>query len=252
MSGHSKWSQIKRQKGVADQKRGAMFTRLGRDIVIAVREGGSGDLNANARLRLAVQKAREANMPADNIDRAIKRGLGGGEGQQLEEIVYEGYGPQGVALMVEVLTDNRNRAAAEVRSIFNKHNGSLGASGSVAWQFEPRGVIEAEPGKQDPDEIALAALDAGAEDADTDGEVIEIYTTPDQLDNVRQALEDQGVKVTSAQRQLHPTNTVSLDNSSSDSVMRMIERLEELDDVQSVYSNAEFAEEAMERYAAAS
>src|SRR5437763_10586727 len=166
MSGHSKWSQIKRQKGVNDTKRGAVFTKVAREIMIAARAGG-GDPDGNFRLRLAIEKARGVNMPADNIKRAIDRATGSGEGEQIEEIVYEGYGPGGVAILVEAATDNRNRTAAEVRAIFTKAGGQLAGSGAVAWQFEPRGLITIPARGQDPDDVALAAIDAGAEDVDT-------------------------------------------------------------------------------------
>src|ERR687890_868334 len=178
MSGHSKWSTIKRQKGANDAKRGALFTKVAREIIVAARAGG-GDPDANYRLRLAVDKARSVNMPMENIKRAIERATGGGEGEQFEEIVYEGYGPGGVAFLVEAATDNRNRTAAEVRAIFTKAGGQLAGSGAVAWQFEPRGLITIPSKGQAPDDLALAAIDAGAEDVDTkDPETTEIYTAP--------------------------------------------------------------------------
>src|SRR5215831_19064378 len=167
MSGHSKWAQIKRQKGVNDARRGQLFTRLGRELVVAVREGGGPDPEANFRLRMAVQRARDANMPMDNIERTIKRASGGGEGASLEEIAYEGYAPGGAAIMVQVMTDNRNRAAAEIRSTFNKNGGNLGEVGCVDWIFEPRGVIEIALDGKNPDDVTLEAIDAGAEDVDT-------------------------------------------------------------------------------------
>src|SRR6476659_31053 len=186
MSGHSKWSTIKRQKGVNDSKRSAMFTKVAREIAVAARAGG-GDPDANYRLRLAIDKARSINMPADNIKRSIEKATGGGEAEQFEEIVYEGYGPGGVAVLVEAATDNRNRTAAEVRSIFTKTGGQLAGSGAVAWQFEPRGLIAVpRTGSVDADEVALTAIDAGAEDVDTDDqEAIEIYTEPGSLESVR-------------------------------------------------------------------
>ncbi len=247
MSGHSKWSQIKRQKGVADSKRGQLFTKLGREITIAARDGG-GDPNANFRLRLAVQHARESNMPMDNIDRAIKRGIGGGEGAALEEITYEGYGVGGAAIMVEAMTDNRNRAAADVRSLFTRHGGSLGESGCVSWLFDSRGVITIEPGKQDPDDLALMAIDAGAEDVQIEDGSVEVYTEPADLDTVRQALESRKVTITNAEVSMIPTTTLELDAKSTITVMKLMERLEELDDVQRVYSNIEVSEEALAEY----
>ncbi len=247
MSGHSKWSQIKRQKGVADSKRGQLFTKLGREITIAARDGG-GDPNANFRLRLAVQHARESNMPMDNIDRAIKRGTGGGEGAALEEITYEGYGVGGAAIMVEAMTDNRNRAAADVRSLFTRHGGSLGESGCVSWLFDSRGVITIESGKQDPDDLALMAIDAGAEDVQIEDGSVEVYTEPADLDTVRQALESRKVTITNAEVSMIPTTTLELDAKSTITVMKLMERLEELDDVQRVYSNIEVSEEALAEY----
>src|SRR5690348_11898086 len=184
MSGHSKWSTIKRQKGANDAKRGAMFTKVAREIAVAARAGG-GDPDANYRLRLAMDKARSINMPADNIKRAIEKATGGGEDVQYEEIVYEGYGPGGVAVLVEAATDNRNRTAAEVRSIFAKTGGQLAGSGAVAWQFEARGLITVARDGADADEVALTAIDAGAADVDTESDPIEIYTQPAELFTVR-------------------------------------------------------------------
>src|SRR5512132_3893689 len=199
MSGHSKWSTIKRAKGITDAKRGALFTKVAREISVAARQGG-GDPDANYRLRLAVEKARSVNMPSDNIKRTIEKATGGGDAEQFEEIVYEGYGPGGVALLVEAATDNRNRTAAEVRSIFTKTGGQLAGSGAVAWQFEPRGLISVARDGVDPDEVALAAIDAGADDVDTDDpETIEIYTPPTDLERVRLALDAAGILVDSAE-----------------------------------------------------
>ena len=197
MSGHSKWSTIKRQKGANDAKRGALFTKVTREIMIAARQGG-GDPDANYRLRLAVDKARRPpiNMPADNIKRAIERATGAGDAEVFEEIIYEGYGPGGVAILVEAQTDNRNRTAADVRSLFTKSGGQLAGSGAVAWQFEPRGLITIPKNGQDADEVALTAIDAGADDVDTStDEVVEVYTTPAGLEGVRKALEGAGVPV---------------------------------------------------------
>src|ERR1700719_3936228 len=192
MSGHSKWAQIRRSKGVNDARRGQLFTRLGREIVVAVREGGGGDANANFRLRLAVQHARDANMPMDNIERTIKRALGGSEGMSLEEITYEGYGPAGTALLVDSLTENRNRTVAEVRNAFNRNGGNLGENGCVDWLFEAKGIIEVELRGHDPDELTLEAIDLGADDVDPvvrDDETISIYTDPADLEKMRSALE---------------------------------------------------------------
>jgi YebC/PmpR family DNA-binding regulatory protein len=243
MSGHSKWSTIKRQKGVADAKRGALFTKVAREISVAARQGG-GDPDANYRLRLAVEKARSVNMPADNIRRTIEKATGGGEAEQFEEIVYEGYGPGGVAVLVEAQTDNRNRTAAEVRSMFTKTGGQLAGSGAVAWQFEPRGLISIARNGVDADEVTLAAIDAGAEDVDTDdAEVIEIYTAPTDLETVRQALDAAGVKVDSAESTMIAKQTVDLDSSKARQALRLVELLEDLDDVQRVTANFEIPED---------
>jgi YebC/PmpR family DNA-binding regulatory protein len=247
MSGHSKWAQIKRQKGANDAKRGQLFTKLGREITVAARDGG-GDPNANFRLRLAIQHARESNMPMDNIERAIKRGTGGGEGAALEDITYEGYGVGGAAILVEAMTDNRNRAAAEIRSVFTRHGGSLGESGCVAWLFDSKGVITIEVGKQDPDELALMAIDAGADDVKVEDDTVEVYTDPAQLDAVRQALEEKKVVVTGAEVSMIPKTTLELDPKATITVMKLMERLEELDDVQRVYSNIEVSDEALAEY----
>ena len=194
MSGHSKWSTIKRAKGITDARRGALFTKVAREISVAARQGG-GDPDANYRLRLAMEKARSVNMPADNIKRTIDKATGGGDAEQYEEIVYEGYGPGGIAILVEAQTDNRNRTAGEVRSIFTKAGGQLAGSGAVAWQFEPRGLISVTRSGVDADEVALTAIDAGAEDVITDDEeIIEIYTAPGSLDAVRRALESAGCR----------------------------------------------------------
>jgi len=243
MSGHSKWSTIKRQKGVTDAKRGALFTKVAREISVAARQGG-GDPDANYRLRLAVEKARSVNMPSDNIKRTIDKATGGGEAEQYEEIVYEGYGPGGVAVLVEAATDNRNRTAADVRSMFTKAGGQLAGSGAVAWQFEPRGLITIPRSRgTDPDEIALMAIDAGAEDVDTDADPVEIYTTPGDLEKVRKSLESAGVKVESAESAMIAKQTVELDAGKARQALRLIELLEDLDDVQRVTANFEIPEE---------
>ena len=243
MSGHSKWSTIKRQKGVTDAKRGALFTKVAREISVAARQGG-GDPDANYRLRLAVEKARSVNMPSDNIKRTIDKATGGGEAEQFEEIVYEGYGPGGVALLVEAATDNRNRTAAEVRSIFTKTGGQLAGSGAVAWQFEPRGLIAVARNGVDPDEVALAAIDAGAEDVDTeDPETIEIYTSPTDLERVRLALDAAGILVDSAENTMIAKQTVELDSTKARQALRLVEMLEDLEDVQRVTANFDIPED---------
>jgi YebC/PmpR family DNA-binding regulatory protein len=240
MSGHSKWSTIKRQKGANDAKRGALFTKVAREISVAARQGG-GDPDANYRLRLAIDKARSVNMPAENIKRTIDKAVGGGEGEQYEEIVYEGYGPGGVAILVEAATDNRNRTAAEVRSVFSKAGGQLAGSGAVAWQFEPRGLITVASGN--PDEVALAAIDAGAADVDTEADPLEIYTEPADLEAVRTALERAGVAVDDAESAMVAKQTVELDESKARQALRLVELLEDLDDVQRVTANFDIPEE---------
>jgi YebC/PmpR family DNA-binding regulatory protein len=244
MSGHSKWSTIKRQKGVNDSKRSAMFTKVAREIAVAARAGG-GDPDANYRLRLAMDKARSINMPADNIKRAIEKATGGGEEIQYEEIVYEGYGPGGVAILVEAATDNRNRTAAEVRSIFAKAGGQLAGSGAVAWQFEARGLITVAHEGADPDEVALAAIDAGAADVDAEADPIEIYTEPSDLEGVRKALDAAGVAVEDAENAMIPSQTVSLDADHVRKAMRLVELLEDLEDVQRVTTNVDIPEELL-------
>jgi YebC/PmpR family DNA-binding regulatory protein len=221
-----------------------MFTKVAREIAVAARAGG-GDPDANYRLRLAMDKARSINMPADNIKRAIEKATGGGDADQFEEIVYEGYGPGGVAVLVEAATDNRNRTAAEVRSIFTKTGGQLAGSGAVAWQFEPRGLITINrDGRVDPDEVALAAIDAGAEDVDTDDdEAIEIYTDPTSLEAIRRALEGAGVPVESAESAMVARNTVELDSAKARQALRLVELLEDLDDVQRVTANFDIPED---------
>jgi YebC/PmpR family DNA-binding regulatory protein len=240
MSGHSKWATIKRKKGAADAKRGQLFTKLTREITMSAREGG-GDPEANFRLRLAVQKARAENMPLENIQRAIQRGTGGGSdgSANYEEIMYEGYGPHGVALLMQALTDNRNRTVAEIRSILTKAGGSLGETGSVGWIFEPRGLIVIEPkAGDDPDELTLAVIDAGAEDVTNleDGQ-LEVVTGFQDLKHVQEELTSVGMQVTNAERTMIPKTTMSLDEKGMEQIVRLIERLEDLDDVQTVYTN---------------
>ncbi len=244
MSGHSKWSTIKRAKGITDAKRSAVFTKVAREISVAARQGG-GDPDANYRLRLAIEKARSVNMPADNIKRTIDKATGGGDAEQFEEIVYEGYGPGGIAVLVEAATDTRNRTAAEVRSIFTKTGGQLAGSGAVAWQFEPRGLIAVtRNGSTDADEVTLAAIDAGAEDVDTGSdETIEIYTSPGDLEAVRKALETAGVSVESAENAMVAKQTVVLDSNKARQALRLVDLLEDLDDVQRVTANFDIPED---------
>jgi YebC/PmpR family DNA-binding regulatory protein len=248
VSGHSKWSQIKRAKGVTDAKRGQLFTKLGREISVAARAGGP-EPDANSRLRLAVQRAREANMPMDVIDRAIKRATAGGDAAALEEIVYEGYGPNGAAIMIEATTDNRNRTVAEIRNVFTRGGGSLGEAGCVAWLFDNRGVISIQPNGVDSDEVTLLAIDAGAEDFRVDDDAIEIYTEPSNFESVREALEREKVAIANAETAMVPKTTLELEAKDTATVLRLMERLEELDDVQRVYSNLELSDEALSEFA---
>ena len=249
MSGHSKWSQIKRQKGANDAKRGAVFTKIAREISIAAREGG-GDPDANYRLRLAMEKARSVNMPADNIKRAIDKAAGGSAAEQYEEIVYEGYGPGGVALLVEAATDNRNRTVADVRSLFARSGGQLSGAGAVAWQFEPRGVVVVPRDGVDPDDVALAAIDAGADDVDTEGEVIEVVTAPGNIEALRTALESAGMVVESAEVTMQPTAPLEVTGDVARQNLRLIEALEDLDDVQRVTANFDLPSEVLAEAAA--
>ena len=244
MAGHSKWAQIKRQKGVTDARRGALFTKLSKEITVAAKQGG-GDPDMNFRLRLAVQKARESNMPADNIKRAIDRATGGGDGSELLEITYEGYGPHGVAILVETATDNRNRTVGEVRSTFTRGGGSLGESGSVAWQFDARGVVVVNAKGKDPDEISLLAIDSGADDVSVDGETVEITTELTSLEDVRKAMLDAGYEVTSAELTMIAKTPLQLEPSQAEQVLKLMERLEDLDDVQAVHSNVELSDELL-------
>lgn len=246
MSGHSKWSKIKRQKGADDARRGQVFTKLTREIIVAAREGG-GNPEANFRLRLAIQKARDANMPSENINRAIQKGTGGGEGGgQLTEITFEGYGPKGVAVLVEAVTDNRNRTVQEVRSIFTRFGGSLGATGSVAWLFESKGVITVDASGKEAEDLAMMAIEWGAEDVKIESGYIEIYTKPKDLETVRKAIEAKK-PVSSAEVLMEPKNTVMLEGEDAARVINFLERLEELDDVQKVASNLDFSEATLEK-----
>jgi YebC/PmpR family DNA-binding regulatory protein len=243
MSGHSKWSQIKRDKGANDVKRGAIFTKMGREISVAARAGGA-DMDGNFRLRLAVERARAINMPLDTIKRAIEKATGGDDGAQYEEITYEGYGPGGVAMIVETATNNKNRTAADVRSILVKAGGQLAVSGSVAWQFEQRGVILLASGG-DPDELSLIAIDSGADDVDASADQVEVYTNATELETVRHSLEAAGVKIESAEISMIAKNTVELDESKARQALRLIDLLEDLEDVQRVTANFEIPEAVM-------
>jgi YebC/PmpR family DNA-binding regulatory protein len=249
VSGHSKWSSIKHKKAATDAKRGQLFTKLAREVSLAAREGG-GDPEMNARLRLAIQRARDANMPKDNIERAIQRGAGGAEGEALIEITYEGYGPGGTAVLVEAVTDNRNRTVAEVRNAFTRGGGNMADAGAVAWQFETRGVIVVDARAHDVDAVQLAAIEAGALDVSADDDIVEVITEREQLEAVRQALTDADIAVTGAELAQLPSNVIALDESKAIETLRLLERLDELDDVARVFSNADFPEEALEAVAA--
>ena len=245
MSGHSKWSQIKRQKGAADAKRGVIFTKMTREITLAAREGG-GDPDSNFRLRLAIDRARGVNMPHANIQRAIDKATGGGEAAQLESVVYEGYGPGGVSVMVEAATDNRNRTASEIRVAFARHNGKLGESGSVQWLFEQKGIVEIEAAGRDADEVGLVAIDAGAEDVETQGDLIVVYTSPQHFERVKRALEAAGIAPASAELSMRPSSTVRVDGDAAQKVLRLVEALEDLDDVQRVHANFDIPEDVLQ------
>ena len=244
MSGHSHWATIKHQKGAADAKRGQLFTKLAREIQIAAREGG-GDPDMNFRLRLAVDKAKLNNMPKENIERAILRGTGQLKGETIEEITYEGYGPDGTAIIVEVVTDNRNRTVSDVRRIFTRHGGNLGSTGCVLWLFERKGYISILPSDGEAEDIALFAIDAGAQDVKVDSELVEVFTDVSELQNVRESLEYNNVDLDSAELAWVPKTMVQLEDRATIQNMRLIEELEELDDVQSVYSNLEISDQAV-------
>jgi YebC/PmpR family DNA-binding regulatory protein len=246
MSGHSKWSQIKRQKGANDAKRGALFTKLAREIITAARQGG-GDTDANYRLRMAVDTAKANSMPAENIKRAIERATGAGaDAEQYEEITYEGIGPANVAIIVAAMTDNRNRTASDIRSAFNKAGGTLS---TVGWQFEQRGIISIALNGRDPDEITLAAIDAGASDVSSpDAGAIVVTTQPTELEAVRRALADSGYEADSAALSMEPTTLVEIsDEKTARQVLEFVERLEDLDDVQNVYANFDIPSDLMEQ-----
>ena len=246
MSGHSRWSQIKRQKGVADARRGQLFTKLTREIIVAARQGGS-DPESNPRLRLAVQRARDYNMPIDSIERAIKRASGQVEGTALTEIVFEGYSPGGAAILVQALTDNRNRTLAEVRNTFTRGGGSLGEAGSVSWLFEPKGLLVIDADQVDAEELALSAIDVGADDVKIEGSSVEIYTKPEDLETVRKALEPDFV-ISSAELSQSPKAAVKLDDKAALQALKLLDKLEGLDEVQHVFTNADFPNEVVQEY----
>ena len=248
MSGHSKWSTIKHGKAISDARRGKLFTKLAKEIILAARQGG-GDPDSNFRLRMAVQRARDNNMPSDNIDRAIKRGTGESDGQDsMVEMTYEGYGPGGIAIMLETLSDNRNRTVSDIRSTLTKSGGNMAETGAVTWQFDQRGVIVLEADSEQAEELTLAAIDAGAEDFETFDSTLEVYSSPDKLEDVRQTLAGHDASIASSEISMVPTNTIQLDDKAAIQALRLLDRLEELDDVQRVFSNADFSDEVLDQY----
>jgi YebC/PmpR family DNA-binding regulatory protein len=249
VSGHSKWAGIKHKKAIVDAKRGQAFTRAAREILISAKEGG-GSVDGNFRLRLAVQKAREINMPTDKIQNAIKRGTGELAGEKLEEIRYEGYGPAGVAVMVDAFTDNRNRTSASIRHRLSKFGGNLGESNSVGWMFERKGVISADAGKNDPEEVGLAAIEAGADDVQVEGKSVEVTTPPAAFEKVKAAMEGMGVTIDNAEITMQPKQTVAVGEDKAAAVLRLMESLEEDDDVQQVYANFDIPTNVLERVSA--
>jgi YebC/PmpR family DNA-binding regulatory protein len=249
MSGHSKWSTIKRKKGAADAKRGKLFTKVIKEIMVAARTGG-GDINANPRLRTAVLDAKAENMPKDNIERAIKKGTGELEGTHYEDLIYEGYGPGGVAMILEVLTDNKNRTVADVRHVFSKHNGSLGEGGCVSWMFEKKGLILIDKNGTDEDRLIEVALDAGALDVKETGKEFEVTTNPANFEGVKKAIEEAGFKFNYAEVTMVPQSTILLTGKDAEQMLKLMEGLEDSDDVQKVYANFDIADEEMERLSA--
>lgn len=250
MSGHSKWSSIKHKKAARDAKRGKLFTKLIKEITIAARLGG-GDLNANPRLRTAVTTAKTQSMPNDNIDRAIKKGTGELGGAQLEQATYEGYGPGGVAIIIDVLTDNRNRFVAELRFILSRHGGNLGESGCVAWMFKRRGVISVEKSAADEDKLLELALDAGADDVVTDEDGFQVMVSVESFGAVRDAVEKAKIPIVSAEVMMVPENTVKVTGHTATQVLKLMEELEDHDDVQGVAANFDISEEEMAQFSAA-
>jgi YebC/PmpR family DNA-binding regulatory protein len=250
MSGHSKWSSIKHKKGAADAKRGKLFSKLARAIIVAAREGGP-DPASNLALQNAIEKARSYSMPKDNIERAIARGSGSGaDTETFEQVVYEGYGPNGVAIIVEAMTDNRNRTASDIRHVFTKNDGNLGTTGAVAWLFERRGIITVDADRADEDSVMLAAAEGGAEDVAQDGSTFQVTTSLESLSSVREALEEAGIEVESAETTMVPKTTIELDDeAAARKTLRLTDALEELDDVNEVYANFDIPEQLLEAVA---
>ena len=249
MSGHSKWSTIKHKKAQKDARRGKLFTKLIKEITVAARMGG-GDINANPRLRTAVITARQNSMPTDNIERAIKKGTGDLEGVTYEEVTYEAYGPGGVAMLVQALTDNRNRTVADVRNVIEKHGGNLASSGAVTWMFHKRGLLTVERAGIDEDQVMERALEGGADDVRDAGDLLEVVTSPESFEGVKDALEKSGVKLASAEVTMVPENTVAISGKHAEQMVRLLEALDDHDDVQNVSSNMDIAAEELERLSA--
>lgn len=250
MAGHSKWANIKHKKARSDEKKGKEFTKVAKEITIAVRSGGGGDPEANSKLKLAIQKAKAINMPNDNISRAIKKGTGEIQGDALEELIYEGYAPAGVAVMLEIATDNRNRTASEIRHLFSKHNGNLGETGCVGWMFKRAGVITVNKDtlNMDEDEFMLKLLDLGAEDVRDEGDVYEVVTSPEGFMEVKEAMETENIVVEEADLEMLPENTVDINDAEmATKIIKLIDLLEDHDDVQNVYTNMSIPDEVMEK-----
>ena len=252
MSGHSKWSTIKHQKGAADAKRGALFTKLSREITLAVREGGGADPDMNFKLRLALDRAKGNNMPQDSISRALKRGSGeGSDGESLEQVTYEGYGPGGGAILIQAVTTNRNRTASDVRAAFNRGGGNLGESGCVAWNFDLRGVVTVDiDDEEKAEELGLLAIDVGAEDIQIDEGVLDIFSPIESLQDVQKAVEAEGAAVRAAELSMVPKTTIALGNKEAEQTLRLLDALEDLDDIQKAFTNADFPPDVLDRYQA--
>jgi len=250
MSGHSKWKTIKHKKKAEDRKRSKLFTRLSREITVAVREGGGGDPEFNFSLRMAIDRAKDANMPKENIERAIKRGTGELSGGELESAMYESYAPHGIGILTQVLTDNTNRAVSDVRRVISRHGGSMAEAGGVSWQFERKGYITLEPDGIDEDQAFEVAVEAGAEDIDFGDDLIEVYAAVDDFQPVQEAFEEAGIKTKASELSMIPKNTLALDEKESFKIMNIIEELEDLDDVQNVYSNLDISDGLLEKYEA--
>jgi len=250
MSGHNKWAKIKHKKAATDAAKGRVFTRLIKEITLAARMGG-GDEASNARLRKAIQDAKAANMPAVNVERGIKKGTGELEGVNYEEVAYEGYGPGGVAIIAELITDNKNRAVSEIRHIFSKYGGNLASAGAVSWKFDKKGVISVTPAGKSEDDILMVALEAGAEDVKYDQESTEILTAPGDLETVKGALEKQGLKIEKAEVSLYPKDLVKIEGKEAEQLLRLLDAIEENEDIQKVHSNGDIAAEAIAKFSEA-